>query len=61
MKRSIFAVAAVATLSLGLASAMAAEPKKHGTTPGDKYEPSLNVLGSQPVDQPGTKPGEKPL
>jgi len=61
MKRSIFTVAAVATLSLGLASAMAAEPKKHGTTPGDKYEPSLNVLGSQPVDQPGTKPGEKPL
>ncbi|MBO6948241.1 MAG: c-type cytochrome [Rhodospirillales bacterium] len=40
---------------------MAADPKKHGTTPGDRYEPSLNILGDQPMDQPGVKPGETPL
>ncbi|MBO6519597.1 MAG: c-type cytochrome [Rhodospirillales bacterium] len=61
MKRTIFSVAVAATLSMGLAAAMAAEPKKHGTTPGDRYEPSLNVLGNQPVEQPGVKPGETPL
>lgn len=61
MKRTIFSVAVAATLSLGLTAAMAAEPKKHGTTPGDRYEPSLNILGDQPMDQPGVKPGETPL
>ncbi len=61
MKRTIFSVAVAATLSLGLTAAMAADPKKHGTTPGDRYEPSLNILGDQPMDQPGVKPGETPL
>jgi len=31
--------------------------KKHGTTPGGQYEPSLDVLKDQPVDQPGAKEG----
>jgi len=31
--------------------------KKHGTTPGGQYEPSLDVLKDQPVDQPGVKEG----
>lgn len=61
MKRTIFTAAAVATLTVGLATAMAAEPKKHGTTPGDRYEPSLNVLGKEKLEQPGVKPGEEPL
>ncbi len=61
MKRTIFSVAAVATLTLGLATAMAAESKKHGTTPSEKYEPSLNVLKDQPMEQPGAKPGEVAL
>lgn len=61
MKRTIFSVAVAATLSMGLTVAMAAEPKKHGTTPGDRYEPNLNVLGGQQLEQPGVKPGETPL
>ena len=61
MKRTIFSVAVAATLTFGLATAMAAESKKHGATPGDRYEPSLDVLGDQPMEQPGTKPGEMPL
>ena len=40
---------------------MAADQKKHGTTPGDRYEPSLDVLRDQPMEQPGAKPGEVPL
>jgi nitrite reductase (NO-forming)/hydroxylamine reductase len=31
--------------------------KKHETTPGAKYEPSLNVLEEEEVEQPGTKAG----
>lgn len=31
--------------------------KKHGTTPGGQYEPSLDVLKDQPIDQPGAKEG----
>ncbi len=56
-----------ATLSLalviGAASASYAAPpkpsdlKKHSTTPGEKYEPSLDVLKDEKVAQPGTKPG----
>lgn len=62
MKRTIFTVAAAATLTLGIATAMAAETnKKHGTTPGDRYEPSLDVMKNQPMEQPGAKPGEEPL
>ena len=61
MKRSILSAAVVAALMVGTAATMAAEPKKHGTTPGDRYEPSLDVLRDQPMEQPGSKPGEVPL
>jgi len=31
--------------------------KKHETTPGGRYEPELNILQKEKVEQPGTKPG----
>jgi nitrite reductase (NO-forming)/hydroxylamine reductase len=34
-----------------------AELKKHETTPGGKYEPSLDVLQKTPGEPPGAKPG----
>jgi nitrite reductase (NO-forming)/hydroxylamine reductase len=34
-----------------------ADLDKHKTTPGEKYEPSLDVLKGQKVEQPGAKPG----
>jgi len=34
-----------------------ADTKKHATTPGAKYEPSLDVLKDQSVKQPGAEPG----
>jgi nitrite reductase (NO-forming)/hydroxylamine reductase len=37
------------------------ELKKHDTTPGGQYQPSLDVLKSQKVEQPGTKPGDPTL
>jgi nitrite reductase (NO-forming)/hydroxylamine reductase len=46
--------------SLGNVSAQQTAPadvKKHETTPGGKYEPSLDVLKEQEVEQPGAKPG----
>jgi len=35
--------------------------KKHATTPGDRYEPSLDVLKNQKVEQQGTKEGAPSL
>jgi len=35
--------------------------KKHETTPGGQYQPSLDVLGEKQLEQPGTKPGEPVL
>jgi nitrite reductase (NO-forming)/hydroxylamine reductase len=67
MTRWIAALAAVllpAALLFGAEDSAAAEKqpspadiKKHETTPGEKYEPSLDVLRDQPVEQPGAKPG----
>jgi nitrite reductase (NO-forming)/hydroxylamine reductase len=34
-----------------------ADLKKHETKPGDRYEPSLDVLKQAPVEPPGSKPG----
>lgn len=54
-------VAALTAIALSMASAMAAsEPtgdklKKHETTPGQQYKPSLDVLDG--AEQPGAKPG----
>jgi len=49
-------------LTSGVAQAATDKPdpadlKKHGTTPAEKYEPSLDVLRDQPVEEPGVKPG----
>jgi nitrite reductase (NO-forming)/hydroxylamine reductase len=35
--------------------------KKHETTPGGQYEPSLDVLKEQQIEQPGAKPGDPTL
>ncbi len=34
-----------------------ADIKKHGTTPGAKYEPSLDVMKNETLEQPGAKEG----
>jgi len=38
-----------------------ADIEKHKTTPGGQYQPSLDVLGEKPVEQPGVKPGDPQL
>ena len=38
-----------------------ADLKKHQTTPGGKYEPSLDVLQKDKMDTPGAKPGAPAL
>jgi len=38
-----------------------ADVQQHRTTPGGQYQPSLDVIGKQPVEQPGTKPGDPTL
>jgi nitrite reductase (NO-forming)/hydroxylamine reductase len=38
-----------------------ADVQQHRTTPGGQYQPSLDVLGEKPVEQPGVKPGEPVL
>ena len=56
---------AVVTLLLAAGGAVAqtqsqpapADIKKHETSPGGQYSPSLDVLKQQPLDQPGVKPG----
>jgi nitrite reductase (NO-forming) / hydroxylamine reductase len=37
------------------------ELKKHDTSPAGQYQPSLDVLKQQKVEQPGVKPGEPKL
>lgn len=57
--------ALVVGLSLGSAVAQTkpnpADVKKHDTTPGGQYQPSLDVLGDKAIEQPGTKPGSPQL
>src|SRR5215471_7815991 len=38
-----------------------ADIEQHKTTPGGQYQPSLDVLGEKPTEQPGTKPGDPNL
>jgi nitrite reductase (NO-forming) / hydroxylamine reductase len=55
--------ATIAAIALTLSAAYAAEApkpeelKKHQTTPGGEYEPSLDVLQEQELETPGQKPG----
>jgi len=48
---------------IGLSTDALAQPKlkDHQSTPGGKYEPSLDVLKDTPVEQPGTKAGAPTL
>jgi nitrite reductase (NO-forming)/hydroxylamine reductase len=64
--RRPYALATGTILAIGLSVAVpawaqqapaAADIKKHGTTPGGQYEPSLDVMKDEAVDQPGAKPG----
>ena len=38
-----------------------ADIEQHKTTPGGQYQPSLDVLGGKPTEQPGAKPGDPNL
>ncbi|HZR88090.1 MAG TPA: cytochrome D1 domain-containing protein [Bradyrhizobium sp.] len=38
-----------------------ADIEQHKTTPGGQYQPSLDVLGAKPTEQPGTRPGDPNL
>ena len=63
MRCAILLVSLTAALALGAHAVWAGDPpaasdlKKHETTPGEKYEPSLDVLRDQDVEQPGAVPG----
>jgi nitrite reductase (NO-forming)/hydroxylamine reductase len=56
-----------AALIIGASALDAAEKpkatdlKKHETTPGGRYEPSLDVMKEQQIEQPGAKPGQPTL
>jgi nitrite reductase (NO-forming) / hydroxylamine reductase len=63
MTRAILSLLISTVVSAAACTAMAQEKpnpadiKKHETTPGGKYEPSLDVLEKTPGEQPGAKPG----
>ncbi len=38
-----------------------ADIEQHKTTPGGQYQPSLDVLGAKPTEQPGSRPGDPNL
>jgi nitrite reductase (NO-forming)/hydroxylamine reductase len=67
MLATVATLAAAATLSWALAAAQAAEApkpedlKKHETSPGGQYEPSLDVLKGEGTEMPGQKPGSPVL
>ncbi len=60
---SLGAITVIAFAAFSWGPAVAAETpkpediKKHETTPGGQYEPSLDVLKGEKAEQPGTKPG----
>ena len=48
----------------GFAQQQAPKPadiQQHKSTPGGQYQPSLDVLGEKPTEQPGAKPGDPVL
>jgi nitrite reductase (NO-forming)/hydroxylamine reductase len=64
MRARLLGLVIPAALSLAVTGAVAQDKKpspedlkKHETTPGGQYQPSLDVLKDQPVQQPGTQPG----
>jgi len=56
-----FLIVGAAVLDAAEKKPAPADLKKHETTPGGRYEPSLDVMKEQPVEQPGAKPGEPTL
>ena len=38
-----------------------ADVQQHKTTPGGQYQPSLDTLGGEAAERPGTKPGDPVL
>jgi len=70
MKRASLTAAFAFALALGTTMSAPAfaeekpkpeELKKHETTPGGQYQPSLDVLKKETIEQPGVKPGEPTL
>jgi len=63
LSRTIAAVITAAGLSSFAVQTYAADQpspadvKKHATTPGERYEPSLDVLKGEKVEAPGARPG----
>ena len=61
--RTVVGVATAASVLLGyqgFATAQQPKPediKKHETTPGERYEPSLDVLPDEDIKMPGQEPG----
>ena len=60
--------AIVGLFMLGVANAQQPPTKpapsdlqQHRTTPGGQYQPSLDVMGEKPLEQPGAKPGDPVL
>ena len=62
-------IAAAGILCLGPTAGWAQQPatpkpadvQQHKSTPGGQYQPSLDVLGEKPTEQPGAKPGDPQL
>jgi nitrite reductase (NO-forming)/hydroxylamine reductase len=57
---AIFAAASISSFAVATQAAEQPKPadiKKHETKPGERYEPSLDVLKGQPVEAPGERPG----
>lgn len=70
LKRTSFVAGFAAVLAFGTVMAVPVlsqeqpaqtDLKKHETTPGGKYQPSLDVLKGEKIEQPGTKPGDPVL
>ncbi len=64
MRGTVLPALLAATLGLGASAALAqqqqpkpADIQKHKTTPGERYEPSLDVLKDKQLEAPGAKPG----
>ncbi|HTM73888.1 MAG TPA: cytochrome D1 domain-containing protein [Pseudolabrys sp.] len=58
---AIFVASTVSAQQQQPARPAPADLEQHRTTPGGQYQPSLDVLGEKPVEQPGVKPGSPAL
>lgn len=58
---AIFVASTVSAQQQQPARPAPADLQQHRTTPGGQYQPSLDVLGEKPVEQPGVKPGSPAL